>query len=89
MPVTVVPTSFATVAIDTFITELSSVIRNCALASVSRTMPAPFATSVAAPLVPDHACLGDVDSPEALARYQRSLNVAAGEAAWAAQDAGA
>ena len=30
MPVTVVPTSLATVAIDTFITELSSVIRNCA-----------------------------------------------------------
>jgi hypothetical protein len=28
MPVTVVPTSFATVAIDTFITELSRVIRN-------------------------------------------------------------
>ena len=28
MPVTVVPTSFATVAIETFITELSRVIRN-------------------------------------------------------------
>jgi hypothetical protein len=28
MPVTLVPTSFATVAIDTFITKLSSVIRN-------------------------------------------------------------
>jgi hypothetical protein len=28
MPVTVVPTSFATVAIDTFITVLSRVIRN-------------------------------------------------------------
>jgi hypothetical protein len=28
MPVTVVPTSSATVAIDTFITELSSVMRN-------------------------------------------------------------
>jgi len=28
MPVTVVPTSSATVAIETFITELSSVIRN-------------------------------------------------------------
>ena len=39
MPVTVVPTSFATVAIDTFITELSSVMRNCADASVSRTVP--------------------------------------------------
>ena len=43
MPVTVVPTSFATVAIDTFITELSSVIRNCADASVSSTPPAAFA----------------------------------------------
>src|SRR5436190_4295629 len=41
MPVTVVPTSFATVAIDTFITELSSVIRNCPAASVSRTSAAP------------------------------------------------
>src|SRR6266513_2053319 len=39
MPVTVVPTSRATVAIDTFITELSSVIKNWAAASVSRTVP--------------------------------------------------
>ena len=30
-----------TVAIDTFMTELSSVIRNCAEASVSRTIPVP------------------------------------------------
>ncbi len=36
MPVTVVLTSSATVAMDTFITELSSVIRNCPDASVSR-----------------------------------------------------
>ena len=28
MPVTVVPTSFATVAIDTFITDVSSIIKN-------------------------------------------------------------
>jgi hypothetical protein len=28
IPVTVVPTSFATVAIETFMTELSSVIKN-------------------------------------------------------------
>src|SRR3982750_1875059 len=41
MPVTVVPTSFATVAIETFITELSSVIRNCPAASVSSTSVAP------------------------------------------------
>ena len=40
MPVTVVPTSAATWAIDTFITELSSVMRNCAVASVNRTSPA-------------------------------------------------
>ena len=37
MPVTVVPTSSATVAIATFITELSSVIRNCPAASVTST----------------------------------------------------
>jgi hypothetical protein len=43
MPVTVVPTSFATVAIETFITELSSVIRNCADASVINTPPEAFA----------------------------------------------
>lgn len=43
MPVTVVPTSFATVAIETFITELSSVIRNCAAASVINTVPEAFA----------------------------------------------
>src|SRR5829696_9948591 len=38
MPVTVVPTSLATVAMDTFITELSSVIRNWPAARVTRTM---------------------------------------------------
>src|SRR3954470_13686766 len=37
IPVTVVPTSSATVAIDTFITELSRVIRNWPEASVKRT----------------------------------------------------
>src|SRR3954451_12751363 len=42
IPVTVVPTSFATVAIETFITELSSVIRNCPDASVSKTSVAPL-----------------------------------------------
>ena len=40
MPVTVVPTSLATVAIDTFMTDVSSVIRNCAEASVSSTTEA-------------------------------------------------
>ena len=43
MPVTVVPTSSATVAIDTFMTELSSVIRNCPAASVSSTSLLPAA----------------------------------------------
>ena len=52
IPVTVVPTSLATVAIDTFMTELSSVIRNCAEASVSSTIPAAAAAPSAAPLTP-------------------------------------
>src|SRR4029450_7542197 len=43
MPVTVVPTSLATVAMDTFMTELSRVIRNCPAARVSRTSPVPLA----------------------------------------------
>src|SRR5271170_3315861 len=43
IPVTVVPTSSATVAIETFITELSSAIRNCPAASVSRITWAPAA----------------------------------------------
>ena len=46
MPVTVVPTSLATVAIDTFITEVSSVIRNWAAASVTRTTDAAPCTSL-------------------------------------------
>ena len=48
IPVTVVPTSLATVAIDTFMTELSSVIRNWPVASVSRTMEAPAAAAAGA-----------------------------------------
>ncbi len=40
IPVIVVSRSLATVAIDTFITELSSVIRNCPAHSVARTAPA-------------------------------------------------
>src|SRR4051794_17218272 len=40
MPVTVVPMSAATSAIDTFITDVSSVIRNCAAASTKSTKPA-------------------------------------------------
>ena len=45
MPVTSVPTSSATVAIETFMTELSSVIRNCAVARVVSTV-APAAAAV-------------------------------------------
>ena len=37
MPVTVVPRSSATVAIDTFITDASRIITNCAAVSVSST----------------------------------------------------
>ncbi len=45
MPVTVVPRSSATVAIDTFMTELSSAIRNWPDARVSRIAPEAVATS--------------------------------------------
>src|SRR5215204_3873938 len=48
MPVTVVPTSLATVAIDTFMTELSSVIRNWPVASVRSTTEAPLARAAGA-----------------------------------------
>src|SRR3954470_12387116 len=47
IPVTVVPTSFATVAIDTFMTELSSVMTNWPEASVNRMSPLAFARSCA------------------------------------------
>ena len=49
MPVTVVPRSLATVAIDTFITDESRIITNCAAASVTRTA---FAAAPAAPSAP-------------------------------------
>jgi hypothetical protein len=45
IPVMVVPTSSATVAIATFITELSSVMRNCPAASVISTVEAACATA--------------------------------------------
>src|ERR1700761_6735636 len=41
MPVMLVPRSSATVAIETFITELSSIIRNWPVQRVSRMRPAP------------------------------------------------
>ena len=51
MPVTVVPRSFATVAIDTFITDASRIITNCAAASVTSTAlaaaPAPLSVAPA------------------------------------------
>ena len=46
IPVTLVPRSSATVAIDTFITELSSAIRNWPAASASNTVPAADAVAV-------------------------------------------
>src|SRR5207247_7306994 len=49
IPVTVVFRSAATDAIDTFITELSSVIRNCADARTSRTRRPPSAAAVTTP----------------------------------------
>ena len=45
MPVIVVPRSLATVAMDTFITELSRVMRNWPAARVGRTRPAPVAAA--------------------------------------------
>ncbi len=45
IPVTVVPTSLATVAMETFITELSSAMRNWADARVSRTICPPDAVA--------------------------------------------
>src|SRR3954454_15995095 len=56
MPVTVVLTSLATVAMDTFITDVSSVIRNCAEASViSTALPAAGAAWAAGAAVVDWA----------------------------------
>jgi hypothetical protein len=56
MPVTVVPRSLATLAMDTFITELSRVIRNWPVASVASTMPPPArAVAVFTPPIVDTA----------------------------------
>ncbi len=66
IPVTVVPTSSATVAIETFITELSSAIRNWPAASVSRITWAPAAAVFVAvdPLtVPSLAAMADAQAP--------------------------
>src|SRR5689334_24131987 len=60
IPETVVPTSWATVAIETFMTELSSVIRNCPAASVSRTVcEAERTAGTAAALTPGRSELGE------------------------------
>ena len=40
IPVTVVPTSFATVAIETFMTDMSRAMMNCPAASVNKTIVA-------------------------------------------------
>src|SRR5215469_6102735 len=45
IPTVVVPRSEATWAIDTFITDVSSVMRNCAEASTARTRPAAVAAA--------------------------------------------
>ena len=47
IPVIVVPRSSATVAIETFMTELSSAIRNCPAHSASSTAVAPAAVRAA------------------------------------------
>ena len=67
-PVIVVPRSLATVAIDTFITDVSSVMRNWPVASVKRMRPAPALAAAAAPPVPDAADLvfSAINSPQRL-----------------------
>src|SRR6476659_1265434 len=69
MPVTVVPTSLATVAIDTFITDVSSVMRNCAEASVRSTTDAAPATTSAL----DAASSVDISGEYAGAQSTREL----------------
>src|SRR6476646_3665580 len=58
MPVIVVPRSAATVGMDTFITELSSVIRNWLAASTARTRPAPERAGAAAAPVDAEVVIG-------------------------------
>src|SRR5262245_57216251 len=57
MPVTVVPTSLATSSIETFMTDVSSVIRNWPAASVSRTIWLPVLTADAAALAVPEALM--------------------------------
>ena len=54
MPVTVVPTSAATCRIETFITELSSVIKNWPEASTDKTKPLPASTRLAFAVIATH-----------------------------------
>ena len=56
-PVTVVPRSLATVAMDTFMTDVSRVMRNWPVASVNRMRPAPALAAVAAELAPAAAAV--------------------------------
>ena len=65
MPVTVVPRSSATVAIETFMTELSSVIRNWPAANVNRTSWPP--ERVACAFVP--SAMVCASSPDLVAPY--------------------
>src|SRR5690242_17776338 len=58
MPVIVVPRSAATVGMDTFITELSNVIRNWLAASTVRTRPAPERAGAAAAPVDAEVVIG-------------------------------
>src|SRR5436305_6040871 len=80
MPVTVVPTSFATVAIDTFITELSSVMRNWPAASVMRTSPAPAARADGAAVAWADAMGGSLaPSPDAVVTRTGGTGMAQGQ----------
>ena len=57
IPVTVVPTSLATVAMETFMTELSRVMRNCADARVNSTMLLPERCSASVSGIGAFLCL--------------------------------
>src|SRR5512135_1388824 len=71
-PVTVVPTSLATVAIDTFITALSRVIRNWPAARVGRTIPAVLARRVVVLVIRASPDCFDGLGPDFAPDHQRS-----------------
>src|SRR5918995_2800700 len=80
MPVTVVPTSLATVAMDTFMTELSRVIRNWPAARVSRTSPVPLAGASGARVLMASASLPSPHHLRLVALLGGQLAVASGGA---------